>query len=133
MPEIFTNEGETYFTAFCTRISKILDDKTNYAFLLAFIISPDGIPQPHVIPNDDDDEINEVQWYTPQNEQSKKHVPFSESTKPSKPILHETHEIEFKLGMNIIFKDGTGKSKHVVYKGATASGLKHVISRIDIS
>jgi hypothetical protein len=33
--------------------------------------------------------------------------------------------------MNIIVKDGTGKSKHVVYKGATANGLKHVIRRID--
>ena len=49
---------------------------------------------------------------------------------PPKPILHETPEIEFKLGMNIILKDGTGKSKHVVYKGATANGLKHVIRRI---
>jgi hypothetical protein len=50
---------------------------------------------------------------------------------PPKPILHETPEIEFKLGMNIIFKDGTGKSEHVVYEGATANGLKHVIRHID--
>ncbi len=70
LPELLTNEGETYFTTFCTHISKICG------------------------------------WY-------------------------ETPEIEFKLGMNIIFKDGTGKSKHVVYKGATASGLKQVIRRID--
>jgi hypothetical protein len=56
---------------------------------------------------------------------------FSESTKPPKSILHETPDIEFKLGMNIIFKDGTGKSKHDVYKGATASGLKHVTRYID--
>jgi hypothetical protein len=35
------------------------------------------------------------------------------------------------LGLNIIFKDGTGKSKHVVYEGATANGLKHIIRRID--
>jgi hypothetical protein len=33
--------------------------------------------------------------------------------------------------MSIIFKDGTGKSKHVVYEGATANGLKHVIRCID--
>ncbi len=80
-------------------------------------------------------EIDEVKWYTPahvhQNEQSNKRVSFSESTKPHKPILQETPEIEFKLGINIIFKDGTGKSEHVVYKGATASRLKHVIRRID--
>ncbi len=50
---------------------------------------------------------------------------------PPQPIQHETPEIEFKLGMNIIFKDGTGKSKHVVYEGATANGLKHIIRRID--
>ncbi len=112
-----------------------MDDKINYAFSSAFTISTDGISQPHVIPNDDDDKINEVKWYTPahmsQNEQSNKCVCFSKSMKPLKPILHETPEIEFKLGMNIIFKDGTGKSKHAVYKGATANGLKHVIRCID--
>ncbi len=50
-----------------------------------------------------------------------------------KPILHETPEIEFKLGMNITFKDGTGKFKHVVYEGTTSNKLKHVIRRIDSS
>jgi hypothetical protein len=62
---------------------------------------------------------------------SNNHVCLSEPTKPPKPILHETPEIEFKPGMKIIFKDGIGKSKHVVYKGATASGLKHIIRGID--
>jgi hypothetical protein len=79
--------------------------------------------------------MDEVKWYTPahrrQNEQSNKPACFSKSTKPPKPILHETPEIEFKLDMIIIFKDGTGKSKHVVYEGATANGLKYVIRRID--
>ncbi len=130
-----TIEGETYFTEFCTCISKFVDKKINYAFSLAFTASPDGIPQPHIIPNDDDDKIGEVQWYTPahvyQNEQLNKRVCFNKSTRPPKPILHETPEIEFKLGMNIILKDWTGKSKHVVYEGATASGLKHIIRRID--
>ncbi len=59
LPESLTNEGETYFAAFCTLcISKFVNDKINYAFSLAFTTSPDGIPQPHVIPNDDDDEID---------------------------------------------------------------------------
>ncbi len=114
-----------------------MDDKINYAFSLAFTTSPEGIPQPHIIPNDDYDEMDEVQWYTPahvsQNEQSNEIICFSKSAKPPKPILHETPEIELKLGMNIIFKDGTGKSEHVVYKRATANGLKHVIGRIDSS
>jgi hypothetical protein len=111
-----------------------VDDKTNYAFSSAFTTSPDGIPQPHIIPNYDDNEIDEVQWYTSahvhQHDQSNKNVHFCESTKPPKPMLHETPEIEFKLGISIIFKDGTGKSEHVVYKGATASGLKPIIRRI---
>jgi hypothetical protein len=47
--------------------------------------------------------------------------------KPPKPILHETPNIEFKF----IFKDGTGKSKHVAYKGITANGLKNVMRHID--
>ncbi len=38
-----------------------MDDKINCAFSLAFTTSPGSIPQPHVIPNDDDDEIDEVQ------------------------------------------------------------------------
>jgi hypothetical protein len=135
LPELLTNEGELYLTAFCICISKFVDDKVNYAFSSAFTTSPSIIPQPYIIPNDDDDDIDEVQWYTPahvhQNEQPNKCVSFSKSTKLPKPILHETPEIEFKLGMNIIFKDGTGNSKHVVYKGATASWLKHLIRHID--
>ncbi len=111
MPELLTNEGETYFTAFCTCISKFVDNKINYAFSSVCTTSLDGIPQPHMIPNDDDDEMDEVKRYTPlhvhQNEQSNKCVCFSKSTKSPKPILHETPEIEFKLGLNIIFKDGT--------------------------
>jgi hypothetical protein len=61
LPELLTNGGESYFKAFCTRISKCMENKINYAFSLAFIMSLDGVPQPHVIQNDDDDEINEVQ------------------------------------------------------------------------
>ena len=65
LPELLTNEGESYFVAFCTRISRFTDDKINYAISLAFTMSPDGVLQPHVIPNDDADAINEIQWYTP--------------------------------------------------------------------
>jgi hypothetical protein len=32
----------------------------NYAFSSAFTVSPDSVPQPHVIQNDDDNEIDEV-------------------------------------------------------------------------
>ncbi len=60
LPEFLTNEGETYSTAFCTCISKFVDDKINYVFSWAFTTSPDGIPQSHIIPNDDDDETSEV-------------------------------------------------------------------------
>ncbi len=84
-----------------------MDDKINYSLSTTFTTSSDSIPQPHIIPNDDDDEINEIRWYTPahvyQNEQSNECVCFSESTKAPTLILHETPEIEFKLDMNIIF------------------------------
>ncbi len=107
----------------------------NYAFSLAFIMSPDGVPQPHVIPNDDEDEIDEVQWYTPahthQTKNPNKCVRFSESTKPPKPILHETPDMDFKLGMTITFNSGTGMSENVVYEGATSNGLKHIIRHVD--
>jgi hypothetical protein len=64
LPELVTNEGETYFTAYCTCLSKFVDDKINHAFSSAFTTSPDDIPQHHVIPNDDN-EMDEIQWYTP--------------------------------------------------------------------
>jgi hypothetical protein len=32
LSELLTNEGESYFKAFCTHISKFVDDKINYAF-----------------------------------------------------------------------------------------------------
>jgi hypothetical protein len=112
-----------------------MDDKINYAFSSAFTVSPDGVPQPHVIPNDDDDEINEVQWYTPahghQNKNPNKRVRFSESTKLPKPILHETPDMNFMLGMTITFKSGTGMSENVVNKGATSNGLKHINRHVD--
>jgi hypothetical protein len=31
-------------------------------FSSAFTTSPDNIPQPHIIPNDDNDEMDEVKW-----------------------------------------------------------------------
>jgi hypothetical protein len=37
-----------------------VDDNINYAFSSAFTTSPDGIPQPHAISNDEDDEMDEV-------------------------------------------------------------------------
>ncbi len=134
LPELLTNEGETYFRAFCTRISKFMDDKINYAFSSAFTMSPDSVPQPHVIPNDDD-EIDEVIWYTPahthQNKNPNKCVRFSESTKPPTPIPHEISNIDFKLGMTITYKSGKGMSENVVYEGVTSNGLEHIIRHVD--
>jgi hypothetical protein len=52
-----------------------------------------------------------------QNTNSNKCVCFNESTKPPTPLLHETPDLDFTLGMNIIFKSGTGMPEHVVYKG----------------
>ena len=93
------------------------------------------MPQPHVIPNDDDHEIDEVQWFTPahthQTKNPNKPVCFSELTKPPKPIPHETPDMDFKLGMTITFKSGTGMSENVVYKGDTSNGLKHIIRHVN--
>jgi hypothetical protein len=112
-----------------------MDNKINYAFSLAFTMSPDGVPQPHGIPNDDDNEIDKGQWYTPahthQNKNSNKRVCFSESTKPPTPIPHETSDMDFKLGMTITFNSGKGMSENVVYEGATSNGLKHIIRHVD--
>jgi hypothetical protein len=64
LPELMTNEGESLFISFCTCISEFMDDKVNFASLLAFTAPPDSIPQPHAIPFNGGKEVNEVQWYT---------------------------------------------------------------------
>ncbi len=95
-----------------------MDDKINYAFSLAFTMSPGGVPQPHAIPSDDDNEIDEVQWYTSahahQNKNLNKLVCFNKLTKPPKPIPHETPDMGFRLGMTIAFNSGTGMSGNVI-------------------
>jgi hypothetical protein len=48
LPELLTNEGASYFIAFCTHISRFVDDKINYALSLAFTTSPEGVSQTHV-------------------------------------------------------------------------------------
>jgi hypothetical protein len=58
-----------------------------------------------------------------QNKNPNKPVRFTKSTKPPKPIPHETPDLDFTLGMTITFKSGTGMSEHVVYKGATSNGF----------
>ncbi len=40
-------------------------------------------------------------------------------------------DLDFMLEMNIILINGDGKSKNIVWDGATANGLKHVIRHVD--
>jgi hypothetical protein len=39
--------------------------KSTMPFHWAFTTSPEGIPQPHIIPNDNNDIMDQVKWYTP--------------------------------------------------------------------
>ena len=62
-------------------------DNVSYAFSSAFTMSPDGT-QPHVIPDEADDELLEERWYTPppmsEPKPITKRLRFSSDTKPAK-------------------------------------------------
>ena len=40
-------------------------------------------------------------------------------------------EVDYELGMDIVYRNGTGKNVPAVYEGASANGTKHTIRIID--
>ena len=133
MPEINIYVGHGYFNAFCTRIHKLLKDKVHYAFSSDYSIEPNAaITEPNVIPADQGDieeNNNLYQWYCPTavdtSDPSMK-VSWNESTKP--PAIDKSNKsIDFQLGMNLLYCCGNEENETLVYKGASADGLLHII------
>ena len=82
LPEMRVNEGTNYFSAFCTRIQRVFNDKAHYAFSSAFTIEPETSPDTvHKITQDE-----EIEWCdpTPIDHGPKKKVRSAASTKTSK-------------------------------------------------
>ena len=115
-----------------------LNDKISYAFSSAFSISPDAdtaIPPSDFFSNGDG---YENEWYdptnqptlTPTSEPAPKRVRFDPTAKsPSQDA--KTSDNDFELGMQLAYRDGTGKVEAVVYEGATSDGHRHSIRHKD--
>jgi hypothetical protein len=137
LPELLTNEGNSYFSAFCTRLSTFFTDKVHYAFSSAYTISPDGVHQPPAIISQEveEDEFPEVQWYTPPNisnsvEPLPKRVRFDDSTKPAASLSDNNDVQDFQIGSEVIYTSN-GTAQNVVYEGVDRNGVNHYIRHKD--
>ena len=75
--------------------------------------------------------INE--WYHPTNGQPnntapapKKSVTWVDETNPPADDFTQK-EVDYELGMDIVYCNGTGKNVPAVYEGASTNGIKHTI------
>ena len=121
LPVLPLYKGTSYFSAFCTRMSKAYDDCINYAFSSSYSISPhrnskaegDGSTEYEV----DQDQTG---WYDP--------VLCGE--------CDPTESHPFKLGAELIYTQVDPKKKEattisVVYEGVNADGMTHIIRMPD--
>ena len=122
LPELWLYQGNTYWKSFCLRIKQFLDDKVNYAFSLAFSISPTteenkNQPQQRHIPNvvsdneGDDSDDEEDDWYSPTQEEpdgqhQTKRVRFTPDTKSPKDTTQPPQNSPFELGINLFIQMG---------------------------
>ena len=132
--------GHGYYNAFCTHIHKFLKDKVHYAFYLADSIDPQiemFLPsKPAIISYDNgkwdvEELINE--WYHPAIGQPNDTHPTPKTDvtwdDENKPLANDSleKEVDFKLGMEIVYCDGTGNNVPAVYEGSSANGIKYTI------
>ena len=149
LPELWLYQNNNYFTAFCARMKTYLNDKVSYAFSSAFSISPnpdDAFDPSHFFAAGDTYEDTNP-WYNPTtptetptntNDPSdtneslpRKRVRFNQTT--TAPTFSEPPSSDkvFELGMNLVYRDGTGHAEAVVYEGVSTDGLTHSIRHKD--
>ena len=143
LPELYLYVGTGYFQSFTSRLTKYFGDKVHYAFSSAFSLEPDpklGDPtniQTMLGPEGDivEDENPISKWYCPETSDSRMSTgPSNKTDTNPKP---NCSQFDFKLGMDLVYRDGKGSNLPAVYEGATADGLTHTIrlqngSRIDV-
>ena len=67
------------------------------------------------------------------NPNPKEAVPLSSDTKPSaiETTTDSQQAHDFKLGMDLMYRDGQGNNVAVVYEGVSADALTHTIRQED--
>ena len=117
LPALSLYQCTGYFSAFCSRIESVYNDRVNFAFPSAFSLKPD-LP---VISDDEYDTESNAEddegWLSPKNHAYN----YPETT------ASDHFSQYFELGMSLSHFDGRGKADIVVYKGASTYGLPHTV------
>jgi hypothetical protein len=133
--ELLLCSGTGYVQAFCTRVSCFYNNAVAYAFSFVYLIAP-NVNAVIVLDTESDNESNTndslvAEWYQPSNEAltapplvpapppAIKPGPVVDSPIPKSP--------GFDLCASLIYIDGNGSSKTVVYEGAMPKNLHHTI------
>ena len=118
LPELYLYVGQGYFKAFCTRVRKYFDDQVIHAFSSALSIDPamdTDMPCPEGDDLQNPWEDPPHQWYCPEIVTGTASQAPSSTNKPTKP---NSSSCDFKLGMDLMYRDGKGKnvpSSHKVH------------------
>ncbi|KAL7532041.1 hypothetical protein ACHAXR_004390 [Thalassiosira sp. AJA248-18] len=149
LPELYLYVGTGYFTAFTTRVHKFLGDKVHYAFSSAFTLEPqlqigDPTNLDAMLGHEGAVEENPIyQWYCPETCDSVTPSKVSENSdsnpdpNPDSSTRSDSTQFDFKLGMDLVYRDGKGNNVTAVYEGASADGLTHTVhlengTRVDV-
>ena len=143
LPELYLYVGTGYFNAFTTRIRKVFNDKVHYAFSSAFSLEPqlqtgDPTNLEAMLGPEGEQDKNEnpiYQWYCPETCDSI--TPSQESDNTDTNPKLNSKQFDFKLGMDLVYRDGKGNNATVVYEGASSDTLTHTVrlengTRIDV-
>jgi hypothetical protein len=136
LPELLLCSGTGYFQAFCTRVSHFYNNAVAYAFSSAYTIAP-NVDAAIVLDTESDDKSNTndslvAKGYQPLNEAPTLAPPLVPIPPPAikpGPVVDSPipKSSGFDLGVSLIYINGNGSSKTVVYKGAMPNNLHHTI------
>ena len=117
LPELYLYVGQGYYKAFCTRISNYFGDKVHFAFSSAFSLDPQAVDDRPSHEGDASPEYEDdkplYQWYCPEIQG---HGNDSDAQTKAHP------KCNFELGMDLMYRDGSGSNLPSVYEGASPDG-----------
>ena len=130
LPELYLYVGTGYFEAFTTRIRKYFGDKVHYAYSSAYSLEPELQPGDPSNMKDmldperafkDENPIH--QWYSPETNDTA----ICSKAPPDPDDIPNSSQFDFKLGMDLVYRDGKGNNVTAVYEGASTDGLTHTV------
>ena len=140
LPELYLYVGTGYFEAFTTRIQKYFGDKVHYAFSSAFSLEPELQTDD---PSNLKDMLDPERGFKDENPLHQLYRPETTATvicPKAIPDLNDNpnfSQFDFKLGMDLVYRDGKGNNVAAVYERASADELTHTVrlengTRVDV-